>query len=289
MALERVETLPILPKRPVESHKGVFGSVLIVGGSRGMAGAPALAGASALRSGAGLVRVATSAEVQPTVASFEPSYMTYPLASDADGLIQFGSARTDLERLLQLSTVLGIGPGLGQSDGIRGLVRWVVESVQVPTVIDADALNALAGQTDALADLRHPVVITPHPGEFARLTGRPVKEIQADREGHAVALAQADHLTVVLKGANTIVTDGARIYVNTTGNPGMATGGSGDVLTGVIAALLGQKLPAFEAAQLGVYIHGLAGDIARDQNGEIGMIAGDIVDALADAFYHLTA
>jgi hydroxyethylthiazole kinase-like uncharacterized protein yjeF len=168
-------------------------------------------------------------------------------------------------------------------------VHWVVESAKVPTVLDADALNLLAGQTHTLADLKRPVILTPHPGEFARLTGRSVAEIQGDREAHAAALAQADNLIVVLKGANTVVTDGARLYVNTTGNPGMATGGAGDVLTGVIAALIGQKLPAFEAAQLGVYVHGLAGDIARDQNGEIGMIAGDIVDGLSDAFYHLSA
>jgi ADP-dependent NAD(P)H-hydrate dehydratase len=289
MTLERVDTLPTLPKRPADGHKGLYGSVLVVAGGRGMAGAAGLSGVAALRSGAGLVRVASSAEAQPTVASFEPSYMTYPLESDEEGLIRAAPAKPALEKLLERSTVLAIGPGLGQSDGIRDLVRWVVESVSQPTVIDADAINALAGQTNALGDLKRPVVITPHPGEFARLTGRTVAEIQADRERHAVALAQADNLVVVLKGANTIVTDGTRLYVNSTGNPGMATGGSGDILTGVIAALIGQKLPAFEAAQLGVYVHGLAGDMARDQNGEVGMIAGDIVDVLADAFYHLTA
>jgi ADP-dependent NAD(P)H-hydrate dehydratase len=289
MTLERVDTLPTLPKRPADGHKGLYGSVLVVAGGRGMAGAAGLSGVAALRSGAGLVRVASSAEVQPTVASFEPSYMTYPLESDQEGLISAEPAKAALGTLLERSDVLAIGPGLGQSEGIRDLVRWVVDSVTVPTVIDADGINALAGQTDALGDLKRPVVITPHPGEFARLTGRTVAEIQADRERHAVALAQADNLVVVLKGANTIVTDGTRLYINSTGNPGMATGGSGDILTGVIAALIGQKLPAFEAAQLGVYVHGLAGDMARDQNGEVGMIAGDIVDVLADAFYHLTA
>jgi NAD(P)H-hydrate epimerase len=290
MALERIQTLPTLPKRPADSNKGMYGSVLAIAGGRGMAGAAGLVGAGALRSGAGLVRVACPAEVQPTVASFEPSYMTHPLENDDDGLLRYDPARKAITRLLEKADVLAIGPGLGQSGEIRDLVHWVVEAVKVPTILDADALNALAGQTDTLADLRRPVVITPHPGEFARLTGRSIAEIQADREGHAVALAQAaDHLVVVLKGANTIVTDGHRLYVNTTGNPGMATGGTGDVLTGVIAALIGQKLPAFEAAQLGVYVHGLAGDIARDQNGEISLIAGDIVDSLADAFYHLTS
>ena len=132
------------------------------------------------------------------------------------------------------------------------------------------------------------MVLTPHPAEFARLTGRSTAEIQADRETHALALAaEARHLIVVLKGAGTIVTDGRRLYVNTTGNPGMATGGSGDALTGVIAALIAQKMDPFDAACLGVYAHGLAGDIARDQGGEVGMIAGDIVDSLPDAFHHL--
>lgn len=289
MTLERVDTLPTLSKRRADAHKGDFGSILVVAGGRGMAGAAALAGVAALRSGAGLVRVATAAEVQPTVASFEPSYMTYPLEHDAQGLIRAEPARRALAPFLERSSVLAIGPGLGQSEEIRSLVRWVVESVTLPTVMDADALNALVGQTELLGRLQRPTVITPHPGEFARLTGKTVAEVQADRESHAVALAQAQNLVVVLKGAQTIVTDGTRLYVNSTGNPGMATGGAGDILTGVIAALIGQKLPAFEAAQLGVYLHGLAGDMARDQNGEVGMIAGDIVDVLADVFYHLTA
>jgi ADP-dependent NAD(P)H-hydrate dehydratase len=289
MAVERIEALPTLPRRPADSNKGMYGSVLVVAGSRGMAGAAALVGASALRSGAGLVRVACPAEVQATVASFEPSYMTYPLENDDDGLIKFKPARKVLARLLEKADVLAIGPGLGQSSEIRDLVHWVIEEVKIPTVLDADALNALAGQTDTLADLHRPIVLTPHPGEFARLTGRPISEIQADRAGHALALAQADDLVVLLKGVNTVITDGRRLAVNSTGNPGMATGGAGDVLTGVIAALIGQKLPAFEAAQLGAHVHGLAGDIARDQNGEVSLIAGDIVDALADAFYHLSS
>jgi NAD(P)H-hydrate epimerase len=289
MALERVTTLPTLPKRPADSNKGMYGTVLVVAGGRGMAGAAALVGAATLRSGAGLVRVACPAEVQPVVAGFEPSYMTYPIESDGEGLLRFMPARRAIERLLERADVLAMGPGLGQSPELRELVHWVVEEVKVPTVLDADALNALAGQTNTLARLHRPVIITPHPGEFARLTGRSIKEIQADREGHAAALAEPDHLVVVLKGYGTVVTDGRRLYVNGTGNPGMAKGGAGDVLTGVIAALLGQKLPPFEAAQLGVHVHGLAGDIARDESGEIGLIAGDIVDSLPDAFYHLTS
>lgn len=289
MALQRVETLPTLPKRPLDSHKGMYGSVLVLAGGRGMAGAAGLCGASTLRSGAGLVRVASAAEVQPTVATFEPSYMTYPLLNDASGLVQFEPNRKTLESLLDKADVLAMGPGLGQSDDIRALVRWVVEEVKVPTVLDADALNALASDAQILSCAKRPIVLTPHPGECARLLGTTTADVQANRERCAIDLAWAENVIVVLKGAQTIVTDATRIYVNTTGNPGMATGGAGDVLTGVIAALIGQKLSAFEAAQLGVYIHGLAGDIARDHDGEIGMIAGDIVDALADAFYHLSA
>jgi ADP-dependent NAD(P)H-hydrate dehydratase len=285
--LQRIEALPRLARRQAEGHKGDYGTVLVVAGGRGMAGAAALVGAGALRSGAGRVRVACPAEVQPTVASFEPSYMTYPLECDSHGAVRFPANRHAIERLLEGSDVMVVGPGLGQSEEARSLVRWVVDAVKVPTVLDADALNLLVGQTEVLGHLRRPVVLTPHPGEFARLAGRTIAEIQADRESHAVALARADHLVVVLKGSRTIVTDGVRLYLNTTGNPGMATGGSGDILGGVIGALIGQKLPAFEAAQLGVHVHGLAGDIARDQNGEVGLIAGDIVDALPDAFFHL--
>ncbi len=288
MTLERVDAIPALAKRPADSHKGRFGSVLIVAGGRGMAGAAAICGASCLRSGAGLVRVACAAEVQPTVAGLEPSYMTYPLGNDQDGLIRYEPAREALERFLPQADVLAIGPGLGQSDDLRRLVAWLIESVALPTVLDADGLNAMASQAMLLQKRDAPLVITPHPGEFARLTGKTIREVQEDRIAEAASLASASRsLVVVLKGHGTVVTEGKRVYVNTTGNPGMATGGVGDALTGVIAALIGQKLSVFDAAQLGVYVHGLAGDIARDQNGEVGLIAGDVVDALPDAFYHL--
>ncbi|MGC8643924.1 MAG: NAD(P)H-hydrate dehydratase [Isosphaeraceae bacterium] len=287
MDLERVESLPSLPPRDLDSHKGRFGTVLVIAGGRGMAGAAALCGASALRSGAGLVRVASPAEVQPTVASFEPSYMTYPLPDDGQGMIRFEPSIPLLQRLIEPADVVAVGPGLGQSEDIRALVRWLVTSTDRPLVIDADGLNVLAGMVDILAGLTRPVILTPHPGEFARLVGGSVQSIQADRITHASEFARRfESVVVVLKGAGTVVTSGRQVYVNATGNPGMATGGAGDVLTGVIAGLLGQKLPPFQAAQFGVYIHGVAGDIARDQNGMVGMIAGDIVDALPDAFDH---
>lgn len=288
MALEQVDSITRLAPRARDGHKGRYGTVLVIAGGRGMAGAAALCGASALRSGAGLVRVATSAEVQPTVASFEPCYMTYPLPATDEGLIDYQRSRPVLAGWIERADVVAIGPGLGQSDDLRGLVRFLIEQCERPLVIDADGLNLLAGHSQVLAKRKHPVVITPHPGEFARLTGKDVATIQEDRVRHAAEFAAtADPLVVVLKGAGTVVTDGKRYYVNTTGNPGMATGGTGDVLTGVIAALIGQKLAAFEAAQLGVFAHGLAGDIARDHHGEVGMIAGDIVDSLPDAFVHL--
>lgn len=287
MTVERVQNLPRMPRRPADSHKGRFGTILVIAGSRGMAGAAALTGASALRSGAGLVRVACPAEVQPTVASFEPSYMTYPLPDDGEGMIRFQAALPALERLAAQADVIAVGPGLGQSDDVRSLVHWLIGSCDRPLVLDADALNVLAADATILEGVSRPVVLTPHPGEFARLAGIDVAEVQGDRVARAARLAAAaGPLVVVLKGSGTVVTDGRRAYVNRTGNPGMATGGAGDSLTGVIAALIGQKLPAFEAAQLGVYLHGLAGDIARDQNGTIGMIAGDIVDAIPDAFEH---
>jgi ADP-dependent NAD(P)H-hydrate dehydratase len=288
MDLEQIDAIPKLAPRARDGHKGRYGTVLVIAGGRGMAGAAGLCGASALRSGAGLVRVATAAEAQPVVASFEPSYMTYPLPNDADGLIDFVAARSVLPRLIEPASVVVVGPGLGQSEGIRALIRFLIAENDHPLVIDADGLNSLVGQTDLLAGRKRPVILTPHPGEFARLSGKAVAAVQADRLQSAADLASlSEELIVVLKGSGTVVTDGGRYFINTTGNPGMATGGSGDVLTGVIAALIAQRLPAFDAAQLGVFVHGLAGDIARDDHGEIGMIAGDIVDALPDAFAHL--
>ena len=287
MATERIEAIPSLKPRASDGNKGDYGTVLVLGGSRGLAGSIALAGAGALRSGAGRVTVACPFEVQPTVAQFEPSYMSYPLADDGTGHIDFPKCEPELEKLLIGATALVVGPGLGRTETTHALLRWVLHSVPIPTVIDADGLNNLHGHAGLLENLKQPVIVTPHPKEFARLTGESVEAIQADREGSATRFAAKCGLIVVLKGSATVVTDGTRVYVNKTGNPGMATGGSGDVLGGVIAAMIGQGLAPFEAAVLGVYAHGLAGDIAKDQNGEVGMIAGDIVDSLADAFVHL--
>lgn len=286
MSIELFHAVPSLPPRKAESHKGDYGTIMVLGGGRGMAGAVALAGAGALRSGAGKVQILCPFEVQPTVAQFEPSYMAYPIPGE-HGLMDFPLCGEVIERFLKEATVLVVGPGMGRSEKTRDLMRWVLHSVTIPTVIDADGLNNLEGRAAWFKDLKRPVIITPHPKEMSRLTGESVEAIQADRQGAAARLAAAENLVVVLKGSGTVISDGQRVYVNKTGNPGMATGGSGDVLGGVIGAMIGQKLDPFEAAVLGVYAHGLAGDIAKDQNGEVGMIAGDIVDSLADVFVHL--
>jgi len=272
--------LPKLPEREDDAHKGDFGFVLIVGGSRGMAGAVALAGIAALRGGAGLVRLAVPDGCLETVASFEPSYMTVSLPDD-DGRI----GPNAFERIVEAADwadVVAVGPGLGHSAGLDRLVGRLYRELKKPLILDADALNALATQGDVLAEAGGPRILTPHPGEFARLIGEklPLEE----REEAAVALAARCDLVMVLKSHHTLTTDGRRSTRNNTGNPGMGTGGSGDVLTGLIAALLGQGLEPFEAAQLGVHLHGLAGDRAADELGQRSMIASDMVEYLSDAF-----
>jgi NAD(P)H-hydrate epimerase len=273
--------LPRLPPRQPEAHKGDFGSVLVVGGSRGMAGAAALAGMAALRGGAGLVRLAVSEAILDTVAGIEPSYMTVPLPADAEGRI----ASAAFDRIVQAAekaTVLACGPGLGRSFDLDQLVLRLYQEIQKPMVVDADALNVLAAEPETLTEAGGPRVLTPHPGEFARLVGRKL-EAPARAEA-AVQLAARSNIVVVLKGHHTLVTDGRRQALNTTGNPGMATGGSGDVLTGLVAALIAQHLEPFDAARLGVYLHGLAGDLAAEQMGQVSLAARDLIDYLPKAF-----
>jgi ADP-dependent NAD(P)H-hydrate dehydratase len=277
--IESVTTLPALPTRSLESHKGDFGRVLIVAGSRGMTGAAVLCGSAALRGGAGLVKVAVPAEALSTVAAGNPCYMTAALPQDSEGRIA-ANALTMLLTLREEHDVIAVGPGLGRSADLTTLLANLVELCKKPMVIDADGLNAFIGHADKLHASSGPRIITPHPGELARLIQSDTQTVQVQRRESAVAFAQAHGCVVVLKGQGTVVTDGRRVYVNTTGSPGMATGGTGDVLTGVIAALLGQHLPAFEAAQLGVHVHGLAGDLARDAVGEVSMIATDLLDFL---------
>ena len=273
--------LPHLPPRSPDSHKGDFGRALLVGGSQGMAGSISLSGMATLRSGAGLVTIATADVCQPTVASFEPSYMTVPLPSDTDGRIGSG-ALAKIRELAARATAVACGPGMGRSDSLTAMVAALFREVAVPLVVDADGLNALAARGELDAHHAGPRILTPHPGEFARLVGQ--NDLSPDqRAAAAVELANRSRTIVVLKGHRTLVTDGRRQYVNTTGNPGMATGGTGDVLTGVITALLCQGLEAFEAAQLGVYVHGLAGDLAAEHLGMTGLIARDLINHLPEA------
>jgi NAD(P)H-hydrate epimerase len=281
--VEAVTELPVLPPRAADSHKGDFGRVLVVAGSRGMSGAAALAGQGALRGGAGLVHVAVPAEILPIIATANPCYLTALLPQDENGRLA-AMAGKPLRELVAANDVTAMGPGLGQSPAITGLVLAVLKESPGPLVIDADALNALQGQTKNLRGRAVPPVLTPHPGEFARLTGGPPPSTSAEREEQSVRFAAEHGVVLVLKGHVTLVTDGKRLYANTTGNPGMATGGSGDVLTGLIAALLGQGLKPFAAAQLGVYLHGLAGDLARDEVGEVSLIASDLLQYLPSAF-----
>jgi ADP-dependent NAD(P)H-hydrate dehydratase len=281
-SVETVSALPVLPPRASDSNKGNFGRILIIAGSRGMSGAAILCSSAALRAGAGLVRVAVPAEILPTVAGGNPCYTTAGLPQDADGRLT-AAARTELFALEPAQDVFAVGPGLQRSADLTTLLAELVANIPKPMVIDADGLNAFVGRTQDLRSAAGPRVITPHPGEFARLLGMEIKAVQAQRQELASAFARVHGIIVVLKGQGTIVTDGRRLYQNITGNPGMATGGTGDVLTGIIAALIGQHLAPFEAAQLGVYLHGLAGDMARDQIGAVSLIATDLLDFLPAA------
>lgn len=279
--------LPQLPARRPESHKGDFGRALLLGGSRGMSGAIALAGMAALRGGAGLVTLAVPDACLDVVASFEPSYMTSPLSCDQDGRIVL-AAKEAIVELSENATCVACGPGLGRSRELTELVGWLYENVTRPVVFDADALNALSSRADGLAAAGGPRILTPHPGEFRRLVDDNASRSSVDSLcERAVELAEEQGVVMVLKGHRTLITDGARITYNATGNPGMASGGSGDVLTGLIAALLCQGLAAFDAAQLGVHVHGLAGDLAADRLGQVSSIASDLVNHLPEAFRRL--
>jgi NAD(P)H-hydrate epimerase len=279
--LETVTALPTLPRRSADGNKGNFGKVLVIAGSRGMSGAAVLCGSAALRGGAGLVRVAVPHDILPIVAAGNPCYMTVPLLQDGDGRLD-AMAEPDLLTLASSHDVVALGPGLGRSSAMTTLLSVLLARLHMPIVLDADGLNAFVQHTGSLRRAA-PLILTPHPGEFGRLLNIDAATVQAHRRQLATGFAAENGLVLLLKGHGTIVTDGRRVYQNTTGNPGMATAGSGDVLTGLVAALLAQGLEAFAAAQLGAYVHGLAGDLARDALGEVGMIATDVLAHLPQA------
>ncbi len=273
--------LPHLPPRKPDSHKGDYGRVLLVGGSRGMAGSISLSGMAALRSGAGLVRLAVPDCIQATVAGFEPSYMTAALP--CDGQYLNNKAAQPLMELTERATVVGLGPGLWQTSDVTAITIKLFRDLEQPLVVDADGLNALAKHRDTLKRHAGPRVLTPHPGEFARLIGEE-RIARMDYEARAIALATEIDCVIVLKGHRTFITDGKQSMHNETGNPGMATGGTGDVLTGIITALIGQGLSPFDAARLGAHVHGLAGDLAAAELGQVSLIASDLLRYLPKAF-----
>jgi NAD(P)H-hydrate epimerase len=293
--------------RDVNGNKGKFGHVLVVGGAWGKAGAPSMASLAAMRAGAGLVTAAVPGEILPIVAAVAPELMLTPLGQDkaAGGLSLAMLEEQALAKLLKGITVVGIGPGLGQEGSTPEFVRTFVERVSLPMVIDADALNALAGRTSLLHEAvkaaqakgkPRTIVLTPHPGEMARLVGMSVKEVEADRIGLARGFATEHGVTLVLKGWRTLIAhpDG-RVAVNTTGNPSMAKGGSGDILTGIVAAMLAQYGGDAKGAELkpedvaraveaAVFLHGLAGDFACVAQDEHTVLATDTVNHLWQAF-----
>jgi len=276
---------PLIGPRPAESNKGNYGHVLVVGGSLGKAGAAAMAGMAALRAGAGLATVATAKSILPTVAGFHPEVMTEPVLETTAGSIALG-ASSQLQQMSKGKSVLAIGPGISRVPETAEFVRGLVSQSKLPIVLDADGLNAFEGRTHELDGTDRTLVITPHPGEMARLMGNTIKDVQKDRVGAAQAFATKHRVIVVLKGHRTIVAhpDG-EVWVNATGNPGMSTGGTGDILTGMVAGMIAQNpKDALLAVCAAVYLHGFAGDVMRETVGEHSMVATDLLGGLPGAF-----
>lgn len=284
----------LAPRRP-DTHKGTYGHLLIAAGSVGASGAVILAARAAVRSGAGLVTAAVPEPIVQTVDGGSIESMSLPLPAGEDGRIAGGAAAAILEAAAERSA-LALGPGMGRTDAVAGELRRAALECGVPLVLDADGVNAFAGRAGELRERRDregrriPTVLTPHPGEAARLLGVDTGEVVADRRGAVRRAAGETGAVVVLKGHQTLVgTPEGEVHVNRTGNPGMASGGTGDVLTGLIGALLAQGFEALAAARLGVYLHGLAGDLAAAARGEIGLAARDLVEHLPRAIEELRA
>jgi len=272
-----------LQRRPVSAHKGRFGHVLVIAGSVGKGGAAVMASLSAFRVGAGLVTLALPSGLEGTLPDRPLEIMTLPLPQTADRSI----GKAALEPLIQFAqdkTVAAIGPGLSTHPETAEVVRGLIAQLAIPMVIDADGLNNLVGHLDLLKQARAPIVLTPHPGEMARLIGATTAEVQADRLGVSADFVRRHPVTLVLKGARTIIASrSGGVTINSTGNPGMATAGTGDVLTGMIAGLIAQGHAPEQAARLGVYLHGLAGDLAAAEVGAVGLLAGDLIHRIPAA------
>ncbi|RAK07766.1 NAD(P)H-hydrate epimerase [Halanaerobium saccharolyticum] len=272
----------LLPLRKNDGHKGTFGKIAFLAGSRGMGGAPLLSTEAALRSGSGLVYLLTAAEVEAVVANQLKELLSIPLAS-SDGII----AEKSLEKILDFSSkvdLLAAGPGLGNNEATQKVIRGILENLSLPLVLDADALNSIKN-LDLLKKYGGEILITPHPGEMARLLDKSITEINQNRIEIARDFAKKYKVNVILKGAATVTAaaDG-RVYLNHTGTNGMATAGSGDVLTGIVSALIGQGMPMFDAAALAVYVHGRSGELAAEQKSDFGLKSGDIIDFLPEVW-----
>lgn len=281
--MEIVSNIPSLPFREKDAHKGSCGKVLVVAGSMGMTGAAILSAQAALRSGAGMVYLAMPESLNDIIEVRLIEVITRPQPETP----QISIARSARHRIVDLSKecdVVAIGPGLSQVQETSELVLDLLCDIEKPIVLDADGINALNDDVSVLTTRPAATIITPHPGEMARFAGVTTGEVQSDRQGIAVKIAKKHNIIVVLKGHETVVADKGRVYVNKTGNPGMATAGSGDVLTGIIAGLLGQTGAPFDSAVLGVFLHGLAGDLAAENFGIHSLIASDILNLLPKAF-----
>ena len=281
-----MDGVEILRSRPKDAHKGDFGHLLVVAGSPGMTGAAGLAAISALRSGAGLVTLAVGASLYPILASRFTELMFLPLPEKKGALSP--QSLPLIQKFIAKTDGLLIGPGLGRKKSIPGFITELLDGLEKPIVLDADGLNALKGKPEILKKVKAPVIVTPHPGEMAGLTGLKIEKIQESRRETALRFSRKYNVVTVLKGYQTAVTspDGS-LYLNFTGNPGLATAGSGDVLAGLIAGLVVQGLPVFSAASLGVYLHGLAGDLASREKGEPSLLAGDLLEKIPSAIRFL--
>jgi ADP-dependent NAD(P)H-hydrate dehydratase / NAD(P)H-hydrate epimerase len=284
------EIVQLIAPRPRDSNKGMYGHLLVAGGSLGKTGAAAMTGFSALRTGAGLVTVASPRSTVGTVAGYHPEVMTEPLRETDAGSIA-KEALQDFNRMAENKTVLAIGPGISRHPSTADFVRDVISKSHTPVVLDADGLNAFEGQANLLNGHERTLVLTPHPGEMARLTGLSTAAIQRDRINVARSFAREHELILVLKGDRTIIANPeGEAWVNTTGNPGMATGGTGDILTGIVAGMIAQNPKrVFLAVLAAVYLHGLAGDIAEESMGEHSLVATDLIRALPEAFRQFRA
>ena len=286
--LERETIRWLVPRRDPDTHKGSFGHLLIVAGARGKTGAAILASRAAMRSGAGLATLAAPRSLNDILASALVEVMTEPLRDNAAEEIE-SLSDDEWRRLLERKNALLFGPGIGVSHATQNILRWLLRNLEIGWVIDADGLNNLVLEIDRLRHARIPPVLTPHPGEMARLTGKSVVEVNADRVGIARSFAVEHRCHLVLKGARTVIaTPDGKVFINPTGNPGMASAGMGDVLAGILTALLGQGLPPEDALKLGVYLHGFVGDTVAESKGEIGLIASDIIEGLPSGMRDLS-